>query len=84
MSNSGDIKSFRPRGLPHPSNVKLDKQATGLMTSPSHLRRLSKKENFDYNFWFYTYHKKGLAGKTFRVFISKILLKLHFKWEFKS
>ena len=49
MSNSGDIKSFRPRGLPRSSNKKLNKQATGLMTSPSYLRRLSKEENFDYN-----------------------------------
>ena len=49
MSNSGDIKSFRPRGLPRSSNKKLNKQATCLMTSPSYLRRLSKEENFDYN-----------------------------------
>ena len=65
MSNSGDIKSFRPRRLSHSSNEKLNKQATDLMTSPSHLKRLSKKENFDYNFRFYTYNKKGHAGKTF-------------------
>ena len=68
MSNSGDVKSFRPRGLPHCLNEKLNKQAAGLMISPSHLRRLSKKENFDYNFRFYTYHKKGPAGKNFGLF----------------
>ena len=65
MSNSGDIKSFRPRGLLRPSDKKANKRATGLMASPSYLRRLPKKENFDYNF---RIQKKGPAGKTFGVF----------------
>ena len=68
MSNSGDVKSFCTRGLPHSSNEKLNKQAKGLTTNPSLLRRLSKKENFDYNFRFYTCHKKGPAGKNFGLF----------------
>ena len=61
MSISGDIKSFRPRGLPQSSDEQLNKQATGLMTSLSYLMRLSKKENFDYNFRFYTCRKEFLV-----------------------
>ena len=38
MIYSGDIKRFRPRGLPRSSDKKENKQATGLMTS---LRRLT-------------------------------------------
>ena len=47
MSNSGDIQS--PRGLPHSSDEKLNKQATGLLRSLSYLRRLRKKDNFDFS-----------------------------------
>ena len=123
MSNSEDIKSFSPRGLPRSSDEKLNKEATGLMTSSSCLKRLFKKENFDCNFQLQTCHKeflvlflgfcsgtepgslrgrggflesgyfdkrfvhsiqkKGIAGETFGYFFSKILSKMHFKWEFK-
>lgn len=58
MSNSGGIKSFHPRELPHSSDEKLNIQATGLMTRPSYLRRFSKKQN---NFRFYIYCKEFLV-----------------------
>ena len=42
MSNSGVIKSFRPRGLTRSSDKKVNKQATSLMTRPSYLRKSRK------------------------------------------
>ena len=44
MSNSGDIKSFRPSGLPRTLDKKAKKRAPGLMTGPSYLRRLTRRK----------------------------------------